>query len=122
MIDIIQYYKELSLLEPDGVDIIPENFDFKNENIAKEFNIGESMMDTKNGHCTLISLEVKLVGLKENKIKIINETMQLDKILNNFKFSNFDWIVREDVWYSDYTDKDKFKIVLMYNIKKYDRS
>lgn len=119
MIDIIQYYKELSNLVPNGVDIIPDDFDFKNGNIAKEFKIGKSMMDTENGHCTLISLEVKLVGLKENKIKIINETMQLDKLLNNFKFSNLDWIVRENVWYSDYIDKDKFKAVLMYNIKKY---
>lgn len=119
MIDIIQYYKELSNLVPDGVDIIPEDFDFNNGNIAKEFKIGESMMDTKNVHCTLISLEIKLVGLQENKIKIINETMQLDELLNNFKFNNYDWIVREDVWYSDYIDEDKFKTVLMYNIKKY---
>lgn len=116
--DLELYYSELSKLFPDGVDIIPQDFKFES-GIAKEFKIGESTLELKNAHLEQISLQIRIVGLNENKFEIIKEANNIDKKINNTRFSNEDWIVREDVWNTNYIDEDKFNFILMYNIKKY---
>ncbi|HAT4274061.1 TPA: hypothetical protein I9082_002943 [Clostridium perfringens] len=117
--DLELYYRELSKLFPNGVDIIPEDFKFESGAIAKEFKVGESTLELKNTHLEHISLQIRLVGLNENKFEIIKEANKMDKKINDTRFSNGDWITREDIWNTNYIDEDKFNFILMYNIKKY---
>ena len=105
---------------PDAYDPIPADFDFINNPYAIEIKIGESVTD--NYYNDAISLQVRVVGLVENKYKIINKALTLleelnkiDIIIDNYSYR----IIKENVPYTSYTDEDKFNVVLMLNIQKY---
>lgn len=110
------YEMELSKLIPDGMDLIPSNFNFKN-NIAIEIKLAEGISD--RNYCNDITLQIRIVGIFNRKFEVINKSIEIDEILNNYKFSNNDWIIRENVWYTNYIDEDKFNVVLMYTIRNY---
>ncbi|EJT6665749.1 hypothetical protein ACSW8Q_17920 (plasmid) [Clostridium perfringens] len=110
------YEIELSKLIPNALDLIPSNFDYT-QNIAIEIKIAEGI-DEKN-YCNDITLQVRFVGMFDKKFEIINKTLETDKLLNQHKFSNNDWIIRENIWYTSYIDEEKFNTVLMYKIRNY---
>ncbi|WP_338627506.1 hypothetical protein QJR52_06160 [Clostridium baratii] len=114
---ILQKYEdELSNLIPEATDLIKADFNYKKD-IAVEIKLAEEIKD-KN-YCNDITLQIRLVGILDKKYNIIEKTMDIDKILNQFRFSNNDWIVRENVWYTSYVDEEKFNTVLMYKIRNY---
>ena len=114
---ILQKYEdELSNLIPEATDLIKPDFDYKKD-IAVEIKLAEEIID-KN-YCNDITLQIRVVGILDKKYNIIEKNIDIDKILNQFKFSNNDWIVRENVWYTSYIDEKKFNTVLMYKIRNY---
>lgn len=113
---IENYEMELSKLIPSATDLIPSDFDYK-KNIAIEIKIAEDIQD-KN-YRNDITLQIRVVGRVDKKYKIINKTMDIDKIVNQRNLLDDSWIVREDVWYTSYLDDEKFNTVLMYKIRNY---
>ena len=109
-------YKEYE----EAYDTIPTDFNFIDNTYAIEFKIAENITD--NYYKDDISLQVRVVGLVENKYKIINKALtlleelnKLDIIIDNYSYR----IIKENVPYTSYTDEDKFNSVLMLNIQKY---
>ena len=109
-------YKEYE----EAYDTIPTDFNFIDNTYAIEFKIAENITD--NYYKDDISLQVRVVGLVENKYKIINKALTLleelnkiDIIIDNYSYR----IIKENVPYTSYTDEDKFNAVLMLNIIKY---
>ena len=105
---------------PDAYDPIPADFDFINNPYAIEIKIGENVTD--NYYNDTISLQVRVVGVVDNKYSIISkayefleELNKLDIITDNYSYR----IIKENVPYTSYTDEDKFNSVLMLNIQKY---
>lgn len=110
--------EEIFNLIPKATDEVPSDFDFKNNNLAIEIKIGENILG--ESYCNDIDIKVTVVGLKEEKISIQNEAIDLDKIINKYVFKDKSAIIfRENVWYSSFYDKDKFNAVLLYSIRKY---
>lgn len=109
--------EEIFTLIPNATDIIPSDFDFKN-NLAIEIKVGDTVLG--KDYCNDIDLKVTVVGTKIEKFNIQNEAINLDKILNKYIFKDKTAIIfRENVWYSSFYDKDKFNAVLLYSIRKY---
>ena len=109
-------YKEYE----EAYDTIPTDFNFIDNTYAIEFKIAENITD--NYYKDDISLQVRLVGLVENKYKIINKALTLLEELNKLDIitDNYSYrIIKENVPYTSYTDEDKFNAVLMLNIIKY---
>ena len=105
---------------PDAYDPIPADFDFINNPYAIEIKIGESVTD--NYYNDTISLQVRVVGVVDNKYSIISKTYELLEELNKLDIitDNYNYrIIKENVPYTSYTDEDKFNSVLMLNIQKY---
>ena len=105
---------------PDAYDPIPASFDFINNPYAIEIKIGENVTD--NYYNDTISLQVRVVGVVDNKYSIISKAYELLEELNKTDIitDNYNYrIVRENVPYTSYTDEDKFNSVLMLNIQKY---
>ena len=105
---------------PDAYDPIPADFDFINNPYAIELKIAESVTD--NYYNDTISLQVRVVGVVDNKYSIISKAYELleeldklDIITDNYSYR----IIKENVPYTSYTDEDKFNSVLMLNIIKY---
>ena len=105
---------------PDAYDPIPADFDFINNPYAIEIKIGESVTD--NYYNDTISLQVRVVGVVDNKYSIISkayelleELNKLDIIIDNYSYR----IIKENVPYTSYIDEDKFNSVLMLNVIKY---
>lgn len=115
--DINLIQEEIFTLIPDAADIIPSDFDFKND-IGIGIKVGDNITD--RDYCKEIDLEIRIVGLKDRKIDIQSKATDLDKIINNYRFKNIlARIVRENVYYSSFYDDEKFNVVLMYVIKLY---
>ena len=109
-------YKEYE----EAYDTIPTDFNFIDNTYAIEFKIAENITD--NYYKDDISLQVRVVGLVENKYKIINKALTLLEELNKLDIitDNYSYrIIKENVPYTSYTDEDKFNAVLMLNIQKY---
>ena len=109
-------YKEYE----EAYDTIPTDFNFIDNTYAIEFKIAENITD--NYYKDDISLQVRVVGLVENKYKIINKALTLLEELNKIDIitDNYNYrIINENVPYTSYTDEDKFNVVLMLNIIKY---
>ena len=105
---------------PDAYDPIPADFDFINNPYAIEIKIAESVTD--NYYNDTISLQVRVVGVVDNKYSIINKAHELLEELNKLDIitDNYNYrIIKENVPYTSYTDEDKFNAVLMLNIQKY---
>lgn len=105
---------------PDAYDTIPTDFNFIDNTYAIELKIAENITD--NYYKDDISLQVRVVGLVENKYKIINKALTLLEELNKTDIitDNYNYrIIKENVPYTSYTDEDKFNSVLMLNIQKY---
>ena len=105
---------------PDAYDPIPADFDFINNPYAIEVKIGESVTD--NYYNDTISLQVRVVGVVDNKYSIISKAYELLEELNKLDIitDNYSYrIIKENVPYTSYTDEDKFNSVLMLNIQKY---
>ena len=105
---------------PDAYDPIPADFDFINNLYAIEIKIAESVTD--NYYNDTISLQVRVVGVVDNKYSIISKTYELLEELNKLDIitDNYSYrIIKENVPYTSYTDEDKFNSVLMLNIIKY---
>ena len=105
---------------PDAYDPIPADFDFINNPYAIEIKIGESVTD--NYYNDTISLQVRVVGVVDNKYSIISKAYELLEELNKLDIitDNYSYrIIKENVPYTSYTDEDKFNVVLMLNIIKY---
>lgn len=107
---------ELSNLIPEATDLLAEDFDFK-KNIGIEIKLGEGIIE-KN-YCNEIDLEVQVIGLFDKKFSIIDKTMEIDKKLNQYSFSNNAWIIHKNAWYTSFNDNEKFNTVLMYTIRNY---
>ena len=106
----------------DAYDPIPTDFNFVENTYAIEFKIAENITD--NYYNDTLSLQVRLVGLVENKYKIINKALILLEELNKTDIITDEYnfrIVGENVPYANYTDEDKFNSVLMLNIIKYNK-
>ena len=105
---------------PDAYDPIPADFDFINNPYVIELKIAESVTD--NYYNDTISLQVRLVGVVDNKYSIISKAYELLEELNKLDIitDNYSYrIIKENVPYTSYTDEDKFNVVLMLNIIKY---
>ena len=105
---------------PDAYDPIPADFDFINNLYAIEIKIAESVTD--NYYNDTISLQVRVVGVVDNKYSIISKAYELLEELNKLDIitDNYNYrIIKENVPYTSYTDEDKFNSVLMLNIIKY---
>ena len=105
---------------PDAYDPIPTDFDFINNPYAIEIKIAESVTD--NYYNDTISLQVRVVGVVDNKYSIISKAYELLEELNKLDIitDNYSYrIIKENVPYTSYTDEDKFNAVLMLNIQKY---
>ena len=105
---------------PDAYDPIPADFDFINNPYVIELKIAESVTD--NYYNDTISLQVRVVGVVDNKYSIISKTYELLEELNKLDIitDNYNYrIIKENVPYTSYTDEDKFNSVLMLNIQKY---
>ena len=105
---------------PDAYDPIPADFDFINNPYVIELKIAESVTD--NYYNDTISLQVRVVGVVDNKYSIISKSYELleelnklDIIIDNYSYR----IIKENVPYTSYTDEDKFNSVLMLNVQKY---
>ena len=105
---------------PDAYDPIPADFDFINNPYVIEIKIAESVTD--NYYNDTISLQVRVVGVVDNKYFIISKAYELLEELNKLDIitDNYSYrIIKENVPYTSYTDEDKFNVVLMLNIQKY---
>ena len=105
---------------PDAYDPIPADFDFINNPYVIELKIAESVTD--NYYNDTISLQVRVVGVVDNKYSIISKAYELLEELNKLDIitDNYNYrIIKENVPYTSYTDEDKFNVVLMLNIQKY---
>ena len=105
---------------PDAYDPIPADFDFINNPYVIELKIAESVTD--NYYNDTISLQVRVVGVVDNKYSIISKAYELLEELNKLDIitDNYSYrIIKENVPYTSYTDEDKFNVVLMLNIIKY---
>ena len=105
---------------PDAYDPIPADFDFINNPYVIEIKIAESVTD--NYYNDTISLQVRVVGVVDNKYSIISKAYELLEELNKTDIitDNYSYrIIKENVPYTSYTDEDKFNVVLMLNIQKY---
>ena len=105
---------------PDAYDPIPADFDFINNPYVIELKIAESVTD--NYYNDTISLQVRVVGVVDNKYSIISKAYELLEELNKLDIitDNYNYrIIKENVPYTSYTDEDKFNSVLMLNIIKY---
>lgn len=105
---------------PDAYDPIPADFDFINNPYVIEIKIAESVTD--NYYNDTISLQVRVVGVVDNKYSIISKAYELLEELNKLDIitDNYSYrIIKENVPYTSYTDEDKFNVVLMLNIQKY---
>lgn len=105
---------------PDAYDPIPADFDFINNPYVIELKIAESVTD--NYYNDTISLQVRVVGVVDNKYSIISKAYELLEELNKLDIitDNYNYrIIKENVPYTSYTDEDKFNSVLMLNIQKY---
>ena len=105
---------------PDAYDPIPADFDFINNPYVIELKIAESVTD--NYYNDTISLQVRVVGVVDNKYYIISKAYELLEELNKLDIitDNYSYrIIKENVPYTSYTDEDKFNVVLMLNIIKY---
>lgn len=105
---------------PDAYDPIPADFDFINNPYVIEIKIAESVTD--NYYNDTISLQVRVVGVVDNKYSIISKAYELLEELNKLDIitDNYSYrIIKENVPYTSYTDEDKFNVVLMLNIIKY---
>lgn len=105
---------------PDAYDPIPADFDFINNLYAIEIKIGESVTD--NYYNDTISLQVRVVGVVDNKYSIISKAYELLEELNKLDIitDNYNYrIIKENVPYTSYIVEDKFNSVLMLNIIKY---
>lgn len=105
---------------PDAYDPIPADFDFINNPYAIEIKIAESVTD--NYYNDTISLQVRVVGVVDNKYSIISKAYELLEELNKLDIitDNYNYrIIKENVPYTSYTDENKFNAVLMLNIQKY---
>ena len=107
---------ELSNLIPEATDLLPEDFNFK-KNIGIEIKLGEGI--TEKSYCNEIDLEVQVIGMFDKKFSIIDKTMEIDKKLNQYSFSNNAWIIHKNAWYTSFNDNEKFNTVLMYTIRNY---
>ncbi|MGL4848507.1 MAG: hypothetical protein ACRC28_06205 [Clostridium sp.] len=116
MMNLNNIQSEIFKLVPNAYDRLPEDFDFGND-LGIQIDIGESISDKY--YCDEISMKVTITGLIENKMEIQSKTLELDKILNKTIINNDLMIIRENVWLSNYYDKDTFNNVLLYTIKIY---
>lgn len=113
--DLNEIQSEIFKSVPNAYDRISEDFDFSNLGI--QIDIAESITD-KN-YCNEISMKITITSLIENKINIQSKAMEIDLILNKLIIDDEIMIVRENVWLSNYYDKDTFSNVLLYAIRKY---
>ncbi|CUP74402.1 hypothetical protein [Clostridium baratii] len=112
MINEIQ--KEIFNLVPEAIDEVPADFNFKKDN-AIEIKIADNI--TNKFYLDDITLQIRIVGLKNNKFNIQDIAENLDKKFNKARFINCR-VVRENAWYTSYYDEDKFNAVLQYLIKR----
>ncbi|WP_338627613.1 hypothetical protein QJR52_06935 [Clostridium baratii] len=117
MVNLQYYYDFLQSLFPDAIDLIPENFNYKDNDYALEVNLGDNIKDKI--YRDDVYLQIKVVGYLQNKFKILDKVKEIDKILNNYIMPNEFWIIRENVYNTNFVDKDKYISVLMYTIKSY---
>ena len=102
----------------EAYDPIPDNFDFINNDYAIEFKMAENVTDIH--YANNIYLQVRVVGVVDKKYKIINKALTLLEELDGDRIPNLDYrIIKENVPYTSYLDEDKFNVVLMLNIRKY---
>ncbi|MDS0525459.1 hypothetical protein NNC19_07195 [Clostridium sp. SHJSY1] len=106
----------LFTLIPEAYDQITSDFDFVKNSYAIEMKIGDSVQD--NIINDEITLQIRITGIKENKMLIQNKAFELDKKINDIDFKDC-WIVRDNAYYTSYYDTDKFNSVLQYTIKNY---
>ena len=102
-------------LLPTAYDGIPNDFDFKN-GIAIDVKIGESIINKHD--LDDITLQIRIVGLLERKMAIVEQGEQIDGLVNDHHFGSC-YIVREDPYLVTYEDGDKFNVVLQYIIKNF---
>ena len=117
MVNLQYFYDFLQSLFPDAVDLIPEDFNYKNNDYVIEVNLGDNIKDKI--YRDDIYLQIKVVGALHNKFKILEKSQEIDKVLNNYIMKNKFWIIRENVYNTNFTDKDKYISVLMYTIRNY---
>ncbi len=69
-----------------------------------------------------IMLDVEITSALENRLKIRDKAIEIDKLLNNTYISNCDSkIIRSNVWYIPFNDLEEKKamVTLSYKIFKY---
>lgn len=113
LVKVIQKVNSLFADEKNAYDKIPSNFDFLKNSYAISIDIGSSITDGLE--LNEIPLQIRIVGLIENKKAILNKCNEIDTLLNNKYFDNC-WIVRSNPYYNNYTDEDKFNAILIYYI------
>ena len=113
LVNIIKKVNNIFASEENAFDKIPLDFDFLKNSYAIEVYIGSSITDRLE--LNEIPLQVRVVGLIENKKAILNKCNEIDALLNNKYFDNC-WIVRSNPYYNNYTDEDKLNAILIYYI------
>lgn len=109
---------EIAKLIPESFDRIDENFNFKENKLAIQIEIGESIQDKL--YCNDIGLKIIVTGPTENKMTINNKAINIDETINNYIFSNKEArVFRENVWLQSIYDNDKYNVVLLYTIRAY---
>ena len=107
----------------EAYDKIPKTFNFITNPYAVEFKIAENVTDRY--YKDDVTLQVRVVGVenkivdgKSNRWNILNKANTLLEELNKLEFDNYR-IIKEDVPLTTYTDEDKFNVVLMLIVQKY---
>ncbi|WP_195954412.1 hypothetical protein [Clostridium tertium] len=99
------------------LDELPSDFDFKNS-IGIIIKIGDSIQD--NSYREDVTLELRLVGLKDKKIEIQKLARNFEIMLNkNYFESSNARVVKQNAFYTSYLDEDKLNIVLQFYILNY---
>lgn len=99
------------------LDELPDDFNFKND-IGIVAKVGDSIQD--NFYREDMTLELRLVGLKINKIEIQKLARSYETLLNKYYFENSNArIVKQNAFYTSYLDGDKLNIVLQFYILNY---
>lgn len=99
------------------LDELPDDFNFKND-IGIVAKVGDSIQD--NFYREDMTLELRLVGLKDKKIEIQKLAKGFEDMLNKYYFENSNArIVKQNAFYTSYLDEDKLNIVLQFYILNY---
>ncbi|GKX65835.1 hypothetical protein [Inconstantimicrobium mannanitabidum] len=113
---ILDVQEELFKVVIEAYDRISDKFDFIANKYAIEIKVGDSIQDLS--YRDDISLQIRIVGLETNKIDIEQKAIDIDLLINKADIGTF-YIVRNNVYYSSYSDDDKFNVVLQYTIQNY---